>query len=366
MQTRFAPPKRLPRADVEAVSLRLKHEVLLPWFDAVPVNVLVVNQHRQIVYCNAAFRKLAHRRPGEDLVGLRPGEALGCIHSAVEEAGCGCSDFCTACGAAKAILHSLRGKKDCQVCRMLRLLGGDESPLDLEVHTRPIRFEGQLFVLFTALDISHEKRLRYQERSFFHDLVNLAGGMTSLTRILDMQALDAESAALFADCARRILREVLYHRDVFMAEQGTLTVSLESITARPFLKGVAKDCCEAAALVRPRVRVECRCESLLSDRRILGHVLRNMLRNAVEACESDDDEVVLSCADEDGHALLSVSNPGSIPPSIRKQLFKRYLSTKGEDRGLGTYVMRLLGEHHLGGALTFSTGPGGTIFTLRL
>ena len=37
MKTRFAPPERLAPDAAWAVSLRLKEELLMPWFDAVPV-----------------------------------------------------------------------------------------------------------------------------------------------------------------------------------------------------------------------------------------------------------------------------------------------------------------------------------------
>ena len=366
MKTRFAPPERLAPDAAWAVSLRLKEELLMPWFDAVPVCVLVINQQRQIVYCNKTFRTLARKAVPDDILGLRPGEALDCIHAKNEPGGCGCSEFCRACGAARAILHSLRGDDDCQVCRMLRLLDGAESGLDLEVHTRPIEFAGAQFVLFTALDISHEKRLRYMDHTFHHTLIDLAGGMDSLAQLLDLRTLDPENAALFADCSRRLLREVLYHRDISAAEQGRLSITTETIQAQELLEDVAQDCLSFAGPHRPRVRVDCRCANIQSDRRILGHVLRNMVTNAVEACTSETDEVVLSCLATQEGMDLSVRNPGKIPPMIRLQLFKRYVSTKDVDRDLGTYVMRLFAEQHLDGSVTFETGEEGTTFTLHL
>ncbi len=366
MQTRFAPPERADKREIDETAQRLKDEILLPWFDAVPMSVLVINPQRQIVYCNDAFRHLAQKRTREDIIGLRPGEALNCLHATLEEAGCGCSDFCSVCGAAQAILHSLRGGDDCQVCRLLRVLDDAESALDLEVHTKPIEFAGQQFVLFTAIDISHEKRLRYLDRTFHHDLINLAGGMDSLTRLMEMQTLDHESATLFADCTRRLLREILYHRDLSAAEQGRLSITPETIPAVQLLESVVESCCDASKSMQPKVRVDCRCANILSDRRILNHVLRNMMKNALEACTSINDEVVISCQATAQGLELSVHNPGTIPPTIRKQLFKRYVSTKGDDRGLGTYVMRLFAEQALGGTISFQTGKAGTTFTLHL
>jgi hypothetical protein len=62
-----------------------------------------------------------------------------------------------------------------------------------------------------------------------------------------------------------------------------------------------------------------------------------------------------------------VRNPTSIPRNIQFQLFQRSFSTKGSDRGLGTYSMRLLGERYLGGAISFRSGPPtGTEFRLAL
>jgi signal transduction histidine kinase len=65
--------------------------------------------------------------------------------------------------------------------------------------------------------------------------------------------------------------------------------------------------------------------------------------------------------------LFSVHNPGLIPRDAQRQVFRRYFSTKGADRGLGTYGMKLLGEEYLGGSVRFvSTEPEGTVFSLRL
>jgi hypothetical protein len=53
--------------------------------------------------------------------------------------------------------------------------------------------------------------------------------------------------------------------------------------------------------------------------------------------------------------------------SVQQQVFRRYFSTKGEDRGLGTWDMRLLAKEYLGGSVSFSsTKDGGTTFTLAL
>ena len=71
---------------------------------------------------------------------------------------------------------------------------------------------------------------------------------------------------------------------------------------------------------------------------------------------------------EDGRPGFHVQNPGVILPDVAAQIFHRSFSTKGGyGRGLGTYGMKLLGEDHLGGSLSFkSTEAEGTRFTILL
>jgi sensor histidine kinase regulating citrate/malate metabolism len=49
------------------------------------------------------------------------------------------------------------------------------------------------------------------------------------------------------------------------------------------------------------------------------------------------------------------------------QVFMRSFSTKGTQRGLGTYSMKILGEQHLGGTVDFTTSDTeGTTFFIIL
>jgi sensor histidine kinase regulating citrate/malate metabolism len=62
-----------------------------------------------------------------------------------------------------------------------------------------------------------------------------------------------------------------------------------------------------------------------------------------------------------------VHNPTYIEEDIQLQVFNRYFSTKGLNRGLGTYSMKLLTEGYLQGKLYFNTDPvKGTTFFLTI
>lgn len=52
---------------------------------------------------------------------------------------------------------------------------------------------------------------------------------------------------------------------------------------------------------------------------------------------------------------------------VQAQVFQRSFSTKGNDRGLGTYSMKLFGENYLKGKVYFqSDADKGTTFFLAL
>lgn len=356
--------------DVVAVMARqLRQEPFVQWLEAVPIPMAVINRHRQILFCNKPFCSVALKMECVEILGLRPGEALNCVHSKTMRAGCGCSDFCVVCGAAKAIIKSLDGEQDCRECRMMRLENGTAVPLDLQVFTRPVEFQGALLSAVFVLDISHEKRLAYLNRTFHHNLVNGVGGINALADILDSGHETSPILDLLVDATRRTLRVVLYNRDIEAAEQGKLAVTMETFNAAEFLREQAHEECRLRNIQENCTEIEPTRMTLRTDKRILGHILSNMLENALEAREEEDKPgpITLSCSRLDnGRTAVAVRNTGTILSEIQKQMFKRYVSTKSRDRGLGTYVMKLFAERYLGGEVLFTSQNNETTFVVVL
>jgi sensor histidine kinase regulating citrate/malate metabolism len=70
---------------------------------------------------------------------------------------------------------------------------------------------------------------------------------------------------------------------------------------------------------------------------------------------------------EDEKLKFSVHNTKFITRDIEMQVFMRTFSTKGPQRGLGTYSMKILGEQSLGGTVDFTTSETeGTTFFIIL
>ena len=91
-----------------------------------------------------------------------------------------------------------------------------------------------------------------------------------------------------------------------------------------------------------------------------------MIKNSLEAIEKNG-TVTVGTNFVHGYVRFWVKNEGVIPGHLQMQIFQRSFSTKGKDRGLGTYSMKLIGEQYLKGKVGFTSRPEeGTIFYIDL
>lgn len=364
--THFASPERESDDIIKNQADALRGNPMLAWFDAMPMAMMVLNRHRQIIHSNQAFNAIAQKQ-GEEILGKRPGEAVDCVNAWKEKAGCGCSEFCDVCGAARAIVRSLGGDSDCQECRMLRMLHSSEVPMDLQIFTHPVKFKDMDLVLVFAMDISHELRLRYLNRTFYHGLINGVGGIKALAELIDLEDDESPLMPILLDSSRRTLRDVLYHYDIDAAENGRLEPHMETIELVPYLQKLVSEECAMRNTQDSCALIEGEAGEVKTDKRLLGHIVSNMLANALEAREENPGDISIKCEPlDDGRIAIIMRNPGVIPEDIQKQMFKRYVSTKSRDRGLGTYVIKLFAERYLGGEVSFFSDWDNTQFTVIL
>jgi signal transduction histidine kinase len=79
--------------------------------------------------------------------------------------------------------------------------------------------------------------------------------------------------------------------------------------------------------------------------------------------------LVLRTARDGEHLVVEVSDDGpGIAEAVQSRIFEAFFTTKppGEGSGLGLDNARRIVERRHHGALSFSTGPGGTAFVVRL
>ncbi|HPA44830.1 MAG TPA: PAS domain-containing sensor histidine kinase [bacterium] len=367
--THFAPAETASPEEVERQFRQFSGFSLLSLLlDAIPDIVLILNEQRQIVYSNKSLLDFLGLKERESLCGLRPGEAFQCAHRIETDSECGTTEFCTTCGAVRAILSSIHGKRDVQECRILRNEHGEA--MDLRVCATPFEMDGESFTFFTVTDISHEKRRAALERIFFHDILNTAGGLLGYLQTLGDLSPDEwpEYRRELTDITNQILEEIKAQSELVTAESGDLAVRPTSIDTVYLLEDLVRLYEKHSVAADRSIRIDPSSQDLqfISDPQLLSRVLGNLIKNGLEACQKGE-TVTVGCEREDGVVYFQVHNPGYMERDTQLQVFHRSFSTKSKDRGLGTYSVRLLTERYLQGRVSFtSTQKEGTTFRVRL
>ncbi|NBC17033.1 MAG: GHKL domain-containing protein [Bacteroidetes bacterium] len=367
LPTDFAPAERAASEQIQAQRRHFADVPLLTeLLDAIPTFFLVLNEQRQTVFANKAVRDVLDA-PEDDLLGARPGDLFGCTHATTSPGGCGTTTFCRYCGAVQAILSALRGEETVQECRIRQ---EDDGALDFRVWATPISVNDALFTAVAFQDISHEKRRRALERTFFHDVLNTAGGLRGVIDVLDEVdgPLFEEFVTMAQHSADALVSEINAQRTLTAAENGDLQARPEVVISTSVLRSV-QEIYERHPVARDRtlrLAPDMAYAVFTSDPALLRRVLGNLAKNGLEATEAGA-VVTMGCSTDDDEITFWVHNPGHMPEKVQRQLFQRSFSTKGDGRGLGTYSIKLLTEQYLGGQVDFTSTPAdGTTFTITL
>lgn len=371
--TWFAPAERLPREEVELQARQVKSQPgLLELLDSFPDVLMVLNECRQILFINQALVSYLGHLQGQDLLGMRPGEVLGCIHSQEQEGGCGTSEACRLCGAVRCLLNSIKGQMSVADCRVNRRLeNGQEEALNLRVWCAPLTSLQTKVIVFCLTDSSHEHRLATLERLFFHDVLNTVGGLQGYAESLRDYELpeDArDTAAMIFQLAEFLTDQIRYQQEMLLAERNELAVEPVWLNSAEFLgqileKSQRLDAARRKALIQAD---DMQPINLFTDPVILERVLGNMIKNALEATPSNG-TVTVGCRSLQEGVQFWVHNPTDMPRDVQLQVFQRAFSTKGKGRGFGTYGVKLLTERYLQGGIGFeSAETQGTTFWVSL
>lgn len=349
------------------------HKIFTEIFGAMTGIGAVINKNRQIVYANDEFLKLLGINSVETLLGKRPGEVLSCDRAGEELAGCGTSKACAYCGVVNTFLESQKsGHKTMKEAQISTLIDKKYKSWDMNVISTPVSFNGEIFFIIILQDISEAKRRAALERIFFHDLLNSVGGLYGLLTVLKEEPHTPEQKEelinLSEEASRNLIEEIMAMRQIRAAENGELTVNIESANAIEVLdSAISKIGYHEAGKERRLVRDQNAANlEFHTDKSLIQRVLINLLKNALEATESRG-IVTAGVADEGDDIVFWVKNDEVMPEEVQLQMFHRSFSTKGNGRGLGTYSIRLLTENYLLGKASFvSNESERTIFSIRL
>ena len=369
--TYFAPAGRATAAELAEQIALVAHSPLVTAVLAVHGSAMaVVNHQRQIVALNAACLAALGRHDAAEALGLRPGEAVGCVHAHEHTGGCGTSRSCSTCGAVIAILLAQReGRGVDRECSLRIAQPSGPVDLQLRVSTSPVKMAGGPFTVVLLQDVTAEKRHQVLERAFLHDLNNLLTALLGACEALEASSLEAWPP-LLADVtmvSRLLAKEVAVQRAIVASDTSKVVPRWELVPLAQLVEALRALASHHPAAAGKTLQIPAfpQDASLETDRALAGRVLTNMVVNAFEATPAGGTVKV----DVEVRGLgvrLGVWNAGEIPTGVVDRVFQRFFSTKeGEARGQGTYTMKLLGEGPLQGRVGFtSSREGGTRFEL--
>lgn len=367
--TNFAAPERLDRNELEQQFRKVAGaDYPVAILDGVSVPVFVLNEQRQIVFANAAFRQFVPNGGSLDFMGRRAGEAVSCIHADgdVAPGGCGTALACRNCDAILSVLQA-------------HAKGHDERPFQLALHggeavnaiirSTRVEVEGECFIIVALVDIKDTLWHRDVEHAFLHDVMNIAGSIRGSTEALALFDADTQKTYMLQilSACDTLINEINSHRMMILAEDGNLDPSFETLESLSVLEQMVSIVSQHKVGQGRTVRIapDAKGCAFESDHGLLSRVLLNLMKNALEA-SMPGQTVTTNTGIADGSVWFSVHNDTHLPQDVASRIFRRFFSTRGASRGIGTYSARLLTERYLGGAIDFTTAPEtGTTFTVR-
>jgi signal transduction histidine kinase len=200
--------------------------------------------------------------------------------------------------------------------------------------------------------------------------LNTAGSLNNIFEILNEVSEEEkqELMQIASSLSQQILEEITTQRLLLQAENASLVVNKQKISSLDFIRIVEKDMKYHEVAKKKVIELDKSSENITftSDPVILRKIMNNMVKNAFEASVAGE-KVTLKVQRSGEKLRFSVHNSMYMPPEVEMQVFMRSFSTKGVQRGLGTYSMKILGEQYLEGKVNFITDPvTGTTFYIDL
>ena len=371
--TYFASADKAAFAEIESSYHSLKNNPLLRMFqEAMPDLAMIINANRQLVYANTNLIRFLELEDDQMPLGERLGNLLSCIHSEEEPSGCGTTEACRFCGIVNAVLESqYSGKPVVKEARITALLQKEEViSYDLKIKASPLQYKDQEYTILCINDISDRKRLAILENSYINDVFDVASELKNVVSSINKQGLDNDNRSIIETAEKvnyELVNDLLAQKMLNEAEEGTLKTNVSLCNTVRLFKEVEQYYSTQEIARGSKLFMDPFSHSInfQSDKNIIKRVLINLLNNAFEAA-TPPKIVKAGVRLHDKVLRFSVYSQAELPEEVKHQVFQRSFSTKGENRGLGTYLARLLTTRYLKGKIYFNSDSCGTTFFVEI
>jgi two-component system, NtrC family, sensor kinase len=331
-------------------------------FDAIAEGVVVYDDQRRIIRCNARAAEMIEMR-SEDVVGLAFDEALtrlvgkdsATYYLAQDRDAQSAFEAQTEVGRRYLIsIHSIErpNRKTVSVASWKDVTRLSEMQEQL-ARSRRLGSVGQL-----AAGVAHEINNPLAAIATCAEAI-----MRDLRRDESLQVVAAERQWFYY--LEEIVRQALRCKDI---TRGLLDLTQQRQARRALcdINLLARQCAKGAVQQSDTSRVEIEISldenigEVATDAAMVRQVLDNLLSNAVDALGEKGGRVTISTAREGERAVIEVADTGhGIPADLVSRVFDPFVSTKGlgKNYGLGLAICAALAEA-LGGGLTVASKEG--------
>jgi len=371
LETYYAPAARKNQVELQLeIDIITKNPLVDKVLNSLGTVLVLLNEQRQIVAVNDFFLKELGVENPQEVLGLRLGETLGCVHASEMQAGCGTSRSCGTCGAVISMMVSLTENKSSErTCALKAEISGSLRELLLLVRTSPLEIENTRFLVVTVRDVTREQIRANLERVFYHDINNILSSLLLPSEILSQEEPRRWEVTQIQQATERLQKEIALQRDLSLTGGNGFDPDIQNVSVKDINLDVLM-------LIRGHKSTQDRFVDFAhdhddavinTDKMLASRILFNMIINALEASPQGG-RVKVGVSFHEGHVCWDVWNEGYIPDSVQTRIFQKYFTTKdGQGRGLGTYSMKMLGETYLNGSIRFTSSEvGGTVFSFVL
>jgi hypothetical protein len=371
--TYYASAERASFSDIENSYHSLKSNPLLRMFqEAMPDLSMIVNKQRQLVFANSNLIKFLDIEDTNLPLGERLGNLINCIHSDDQPSGCGTTLACRFCGVVNAVLESQQGAKPIiKEARITAMMDREEvTSYDLKIKASPLIYKDEEYTIICINDISDRKRRAFLETSYINDMYGSAAELKSVVSSINKEDLNADNLNLIETVEKvnyELMNDLLAQKMLNEAEDGTLERRPVIANSVKLLRELNEYFNKQEIVAAKKLFIDPFSHSIRfrTDVNILRRVLINIMTNAFEAIKPDM-IVQASVRLQDKVLRFVVFSPVELTDEAKHQIFQRSFSTKGPNRGLGTYTARLLTSKYLKGRVHFSSDKKGTSFYIEL
>lgn len=372
-QSYFLPQKRL---SIEEVKIEyenfLNSNTHITVLDSINVMILILNKQRQIVFANKAYLKRLGLDDISYILGKTPGESVNCKNIYETDSICGTTEACQTCDVSNMIIKCMNLNTEVEgEATIVSNLHNLNNTLNLFGKVVPMEIEDNQLYLISFVDATDTVMKRTMERIFFHDITNIVGAIRGLLSLLkeDIPGSFREEIDLVESMFLNLMDEIDSQKQVMSAESGELVPNITEFASMAVLKSIKNLYKGYGMLENKTIEIDSKSINIIveNDISLLKRVVGNMVKNALEATKINC-KVEIGCFETDDNCLQYwVKNREFIPLDIQCKIFDRSFSTKGFNRGLGTYSIKLLGEKYLKGTVGFSSDlEEGTCFYIKI